>query len=81
MDKEQILLDLKGVFIPQTYLIWLTYQDKDLLQILLPENEHVLIPSAQQKSSKIYLLGSEKTLIFNQIPAFIDYLKQETTSV
>lgn len=77
LDREQILFNLKGVFLPHTYFVWLTYQDKDLLKILLPENEHVLIPSAQQNRSKIYLLSPEQTLIFNQITTFTDYLKQD----
>ncbi|AAP05050.1 thioredoxin domain-containing protein [Chlamydia caviae] len=73
-DREAILSCFAGLFLPQVSLVWMSAKDSELLEAILPEYEHSLIPKEGQKSSVICLLESGVGRKFSNIEAFRAYL-------
>ncbi|AHK62990.1 hypothetical protein M832_01210 [Chlamydia avium 10DC88] len=77
-DRRIILSYFSGLFAPYVSLVWMKQGERELLERLLPEHEHVLIPKEGQSSSIICVIEPGMGRKFSNIEDFCLYLKEQT---
>ncbi|AQT77454.1 thioredoxin domain-containing protein [Chlamydia gallinacea] len=77
-DRRIILSYFAGRFLPYVSLVWMKQGERELLERLLPEHEHSLIPKEGQKLSIVCVIEPEVGRKFSNLEDFYNYLKEYT---
>ncbi|SPN74160.1 Protein of unknown function, DUF255 [Chlamydia serpentis] len=73
-DRGTILQSLSGLFLPYISLIWMTQDNRELLESILPEYQHSLIPKGNSAETVIYVLEVDQGRKFKDLESFRCYL-------
>ncbi|WP_348663862.1 thioredoxin domain-containing protein [Chlamydia vaughanii] len=73
-DRNTVLSCFSGLFLPQVSLVWMRHEDREVLEKILPECEHSLIPKEEQTSTTIRILEPGSGRKFSSIEDFRTYL-------
>ncbi|ACZ32956.1 conserved hypothetical protein [Chlamydia pneumoniae LPCoLN] len=73
-DRSPVLKCLSGLFLPYLSLIWMTQENQEHLETVLPEYEHCLIPKGDCTATTIYVLEVDQCKRFKDLELFRRYL-------